>query len=375
MTQKLTVLLFAFFTLMTMTFAQQTIKGKSPYKRVSIKKASQIAKPIIAWQSPSRNNYTTTNKRQTIEACITSKEKPDVVLYVNGTRQNSRDFNIVPSNNCYKWKMILDFGNTGSQWLELRATNTAGTTSSSRVITIQQETQPEPVVINTTQKRLALVIGNAKYHDYNAQLKNPANDANDMASRLEQLGFKVIKKVNATQREMKTAIRDYTQQLKNYDMGLVHYSGHGLQVNGENYLIPVDATNIESEADIEYETVSVSWMLAKMENANSNTNIVVLDACRNNPFRRWIKGSGDKGLTIVKAQPQGSLIAFATSPGNVAQDGTGRNGTYTEAMLKFLQKGVDIYTLLTKINGEVTKNTAGKQSPWFNSSLSGMFRF
>ena len=174
------------------------------------------------------------------------------------------------------------------------------------------------------QSRIALVIGNSSYKS--SPLQNPLNDANDMAVVLRKLGFSVQLKINADQRSMEDSIRTFGKELRSGGIGLFYYAGHGLQVDGRNYLIPIGA-DVESEADVKYEAVDAGRVLAQMEDAENSMNIIILDACRNNPFARSFRSS-QKGLAKMDA-PVGSILAYSTAPGSVAADGSGRNGLYT----------------------------------------------
>jgi hypothetical protein len=219
--------------------------------------------------------------------------------------------------------------------------------------------------------RTALVIGNGKY--LSSPLANPVNDARDMAKMLESCGFKVTLKTNASLRAMETAIRSFGTNLREGGIGLFYYAGHGLQVKGNNYLIPVGAT-IESEADVKYEAVNAGLVLAKMEDARNNLNIVILDACRNNPFARGFR-SPVEGLARMDA-PTGSLIAYATAPGRLAADGEGRNGIYTKHLIDNMKKpGLTIEQVLKNVRVAVLSETDRKQTPWEASSLTGYFYF
>lgn len=231
-----------------------------------------------------------------------------------------------------------------------------------------------PTDITGSGKRIALCIGNGDYSNA-SQLINPINDAGDMASSLEKLGFEVIKLENGSQVDMKKAIDEFGVKLKKCQVGLFFYAGHGVQAKGENYLIPIDA-NISSENDVEYNCVSANRVLAKMEDAGSIVNIVILDACRNNPFERsWTRSTKGRGLIAIDA-PVGSLIAFATSPGNTASDGTDRNGLYTSALLEYINEpGISILEMFQKVRKTVRENSNGEQVPWESTSLEGNFYF
>jgi len=219
--------------------------------------------------------------------------------------------------------------------------------------------------------RTALVIGNGNYKT--SPLRNPVHDASDMARVLKRLGFKVIHKQNASQKEMERAIQEFGKQLRGGGVGLFYYAGHGIQLNGRNYLIPVDA-EIETESDVRFEGVDSGRVLGKMEDAGNALNVVILDACRDNPFARSFR-SNAQGLARIDA-PRGSLIVYATAPGSVAADGEGRNGIFTKYLLKHMNTpNLAIEDLLKKVRMDVVSETNGKQTPWESSSLMGEFCF
>ena len=225
--------------------------------------------------------------------------------------------------------------------------------------------------LSASEKRIALVIGNGNYQS--APLKNPVNDAKDIAFTLNELGFEVTLKTNVTQKSFERAIRDFGVQLKNGGVGLFYYAGHGFQVKGSNYLIPIGAV-LESEGDARYEAVDAGLVLAKMEDAGNGLNIIILDACRNNPFTRSFR-SAEKGLAKMDA-PTGSILAYATAPGNVAADGVGRNGLYTEKLLKHIATpDLKIEEVFKRVRIDVAFASGKKQTPWESSSLMGDFYF
>ncbi len=226
--------------------------------------------------------------------------------------------------------------------------------------------------VEANEQRVALVIGNSSYKE--APLKNPANDATDMASALRALGFSVTLKTNADSRQMRAAVREFAQHLKRGGVGLFYYAGHGVQSrNGRNYLIPVGAY-LKDEFELEDEALDANRVLAGMEEAGNRVNIVILDACRNNPFARSWR-SVSSGLAQMSA-PAGSFVGFATAPGQVAADGSGRNGLYTKHLLANLKAGdSDIDRVFTRVTAAVAKETGNKQVPWKSSSLTGDFYF
>lgn len=230
---------------------------------------------------------------------------------------------------------------------------------------------PAVVAAGAEDKRLALVIGNANYRE--APLKNPVNDARALAGKLRQLGFEVMLGENLQQREMTRLITSFGEKLAGKGVGMFYYAGHGMQVKGRNYLLPVDA-RISSEASARSESVDLEQVLDQLSNSGSQFNLVILDACRNNPFERRFRGSTG-GLAQVDA-PKGTLIAFATAPGKVAMDGEGKNGTYTTALLRAMaEPGLSVESMFKRVRGEVARVTADQQIPWESSSLTGEFYF
>jgi hypothetical protein len=221
-----------------------------------------------------------------------------------------------------------------------------------------------------TEQRIALIIGNGAYSS--SPLKNPVNDATDMATALQRLRFKVNLKKNADLQTMEEAIEDFGNRLKKGGVGLFYYAGHGVQVNGTNYLIPVNA-KINKESDIRFKAVDVGLILAEMENASNGMNIILLDACRDNPFGKSSR-SASRGLAIVSNSPSGTFISYSTSPGQIAKDGEGRNSPYTKALLENIAKpGLTINSVFMKVRSKVKKETG--QVPWELSSLEGDFFF
>ncbi|HNG96146.1 MAG TPA: caspase family protein, partial [Acidobacteriota bacterium] len=222
------------------------------------------------------------------------------------------------------------------------------------------------------ERRVALVIGNGNYPF--GSLRNPVNDATDMAKTLTNLGFEVISRTDVTQREMLALISAFGRQLHSGDVGLFYFAGHGVQVSGDNFLIPVDA-EIKTDADVDVYCVELNKVLKQMQTAGNRFNIVILDACRNNPFltRSW--RNTQPGLAEVKAT-SGMYIAFATSPGATASDGTGRNGLYTQALLQALnQPGIPIEQTFKTVFREVKQKSNGQQLPYLLPLFDGDFYF
>jgi formylglycine-generating enzyme required for sulfatase activity len=227
---------------------------------------------------------------------------------------------------------------------------------------------------HAAEPRIALVIGNSEYAS--GPLPNPANDARMIAEALTGLGFDVVTRRNANQTTMKRAIQDFGARLDKAGagaVGLFYYAGHGVQMNGRNYLIPTEA-HIDREGDVDIEAVSADWVIEQMRYAHNRLNIVVLDACRNNPFARSMR-SADRGLAVMDA-PAGILIAYSTAPGSVAADGAGNNSPYTEALTRAMRDTHEpVEQVFKKVRIGVMTATSGRQIPWESSSLTGDFYF
>lgn len=221
--------------------------------------------------------------------------------------------------------------------------------------------------------RKALVIGNSTYPS--VPLRNPANDATAVATRLQALGFDVTLRLNIKQDDLVTVIRNFGKELKESGgIGLFYYAGHGLQIKGENYLVPIDA-QIEKELDVEMEAVKLQRVLNEFDFANNQMNIVILDACRDNPYAN-LRSLGS-GLAPVYRAPLGTFIAYATSPGQAASDGDNNHGLYTQELLKALESAEDmkLEDVFKEVRASVRKKSDGSQIPWENSSLEGDFYF
>jgi hypothetical protein len=232
-------------------------------------------------------------------------------------------------------------------------------------------TTPAPKAVATPEQRVALVIGNGRYKA--APLLNPVNDARAIAQALSRAGFRVTQKEDIGRAEMHVALREFGDALRKGGVGLFYFAGHGVQVKGRNFLIPVDA-NIEREDEVAYNALDANQVLDKMETANNRLNIVILDACRNNPFARSSRSAGT-GLAQMEA-PVGSFIAFATAPGAIASDGKGKNGLYTQHLLRAMARpGTKIEDVFKEVRAGVRRDSQGKQVPWENTSLEGDFVF
>jgi len=221
-----------------------------------------------------------------------------------------------------------------------------------------------------SQKKIALVIGNANYQ--NASLRNPINDATDFAFKLMTLGFTVTLKTNLNQDQFEETVRNFTELIETGDVVLFFYSGHGMQANRSNYLIPI-GERIENEDEIRHKAFSIDFLFDKLYNSGSATNIIMLDACRDNPFSGF--RSATKGFISVTA-PSGTIISYSTSPNSAAYDGDGRNSPYTESLLECIDlPNLQIEVFFKEVRKKVKEKTANNQTPWENSSLIDDFYF
>jgi uncharacterized caspase-like protein len=222
------------------------------------------------------------------------------------------------------------------------------------------------------QRRVALVLGNAGYASL-PPLANAVNDGKAIAARLTEMGFEVVAGFDLTKADTQATMAKFARTVRGADLALFYYAGHGLQVSGRNYLLPVDAV-LEDETSLDFEAVSLDFVLRQLSR-ETKVRLVFLDACRDNPLAARGKTSFSdvgKGLAEVQFQDGGSgtLIAFATSPNEAAYDGDGPNSPFASALLDHLgDENVPLTTVMTRITGDVFKATAGKQRPWINASL------
>jgi len=224
---------------------------------------------------------------------------------------------------------------------------------------------------DAAERRIALVIGNSAYK--NAPLVNPGNDARAVAQSLREMGFTVDERRNVNQAVMRRVIRDFGDQLAKGGVGLFYYAGHGMQIRGRNFLIPV-GSDIQREDEVEDQAVDARLVLEKMARAKNALNIVILDACRNNPFLSSFR-SATVGLAAMDA-PAGTIVAFSTAPGQVAADGQGDNGLYTKHLVSYMREpGLKVEDVFKRVRASVRQESGGMQTPWENTSLEADFYF
>lgn len=337
-------------------------------------------KPEVTWTAPDQYNVNVTEGTYTVKLCVSSPVQIESVqLFVNGKSVVNKDARNATrrSNDLCDYIFPFDIQlNPGRNELVAVVTNKGGTTKTEGryVSWVSSDAISK-------QKRVALVIGNGAYSGANVPpLRNPTNDAKLMSQELKALGFEVIERINVNRDEMKDAVYQFGDRLRETKaVGLFFYAGHGIQVDGINYLVPTSAT-LERKQDVENVCFSISKVIGQLAYAQNDLNIVILDACRDDPFA----GSGQGGLAQFDA-PKGTLIAYSTAPGKTAADGDGNNGLYTEQLAKaiknpaykiedvFKQVRAEVYRIShdAVLNGKMKT----EQIPWENSSIFGDFYF
>jgi uncharacterized caspase-like protein len=239
-------------------------------------------------------------------------------------------------------------------------------------------TSSQSASVQQNMEQVALVIGNNDYEF--SPLENAVNDATKVAGVLKQKGFKVILKTNLTYARMKEAVREFENELAaKRDVGLLFYAGHGVQIKGENFLIPVNNQEMRDEMDVQDKAINVDDIALRMRQSKVKLSVVILDACRDNPFKPTAARSRSmgmtRGLTPMQAA-EGMVIAYATDPGSTASDGDGGQGLYTKHLIKALQTpNLQIEDVFKQVRREVKEASGGKQVPWFNTSVDGHFCF
>jgi hypothetical protein len=226
-------------------------------------------------------------------------------------------------------------------------------------------------------RRVALIVGNGAYQNV-ARLDNPVNDAKLMADTLRGLGFTLVgggAQINLDKAGLDSAVQRFSTQIQGADVSLFYYAGHGVQVRGANYLVPVGA-NPTREADVDFQMVDIALVLRQMEGSGAKLNLVILDACRNNPFGGRGLRATEGGLAQMRA-PSGTMISYATQPGAVAQDGSEGNSPFTRALAQTMRRpGLNIFQTFNEVGLAVQRSTGGAQQPWVSSSpIDGDFYF
>jgi hypothetical protein len=216
-------------------------------------------------------------------------------------------------------------------------------------------------------KKVALVIGNSTYQKIQS-LKNSKNDAMDVSGALKRLGYDVLSGTDLDRKAMRLLVDDFNVAIRSADIALFYYSGHGVQVDGENYLVPVSA-EVGVAGDVSEECLSLSRVTARMSEAGAKTNVIILDACRDNPFKAVTRGI-ERGLAVVGQKPPESIIVYATAENEKAEDGSGRNGVFTKALLANLERKESFTDVLLDVSAQVRESTGNRQKPAVYQNLS-----
>ena len=226
------------------------------------------------------------------------------------------------------------------------------------------------------ERRIALVVGNSGYQ--HARLANPSNDAQLMADTLKRLGFTLVgdgAQIDLDKGKLDAAVQSFGKLIQSADVALFYFAGHGVQILGSNYLVPVNA-NVSREADVGFQMLDINLVLQQMHGSGTRLNVIILDACRNNPFGGRGLRAAESGLAQMRA-PEGTLISYATQPGSVAQDGDDGNSPYTRALAETLKRpGLGLFDVFNEVGLAVQRTTGGAQQPWVSASpIAGSFYF
>ncbi len=338
-------------------------KGESTRSSMRYFVNPEATPPVLGWLMPGESSSVVNTEVVSIEGIIKSASGINSTsVLVNGFPQAEENRFQQGVNGELKVQKTVVL-REGENSVYLIAANNAGRVQSEKRIIIYNKALPE--------KRLALVIGNSNYSN-GVSLKNPVNDANLIEGTLKQLGFEVIKSINVDKIAMENSIREFSRQMSNFNVALFYYAGHGIQVDGVNYLLPIDA-KLENKDDCRWEAVSVNRVTDEFRTHETNTNIVILDACRNNPFRSWVRGP-EQGFKAM-GEINGTIISFATSEGATAADGTGANGLYTEELVKQMVIPQQIENVFKNTRKNVKERSNGQQTPMEWTYLTNDFYF
>lgn len=342
---------------------QKNGSSKSEERYFTIPEAT---KPVITWGYPATTNVSVDNERLNIEVCVQSPSTlKSIKVLVNGEAMGG-DNVFKPSNtpDCnIKWQYPIILREGVDNSIVVIAENIAGSSpSESRIVRYSK---------SIAQKRIALVIGNANYNN-KTPLRNPIQDANLMEGTLKNLGFDVIKYTDIDLNKMREAIRNFSVKMKDYNVALFYYAGHGVQVDGKNYLIPIDA-KLATQDDCEWETFAVNDLLDQFQKNPDNVNIAIFDACRSNPFTAWVRGEAAGFMPLTNTS--GTFISYATQPGLTAADGDTNNGLFTEELVKQMGIVQPISSVFMNTRITVFARSKQKQRPQEFNDLNGDFYF
>ncbi|WP_165841033.1 caspase family protein [Larkinella punicea] len=319
--------------------------------------------PVITWQSPGTDYVQVKQPAFTVSACVQSFEalKEHQVLVNGKTFGQQRGMKRLVCGEQVSQEVLLQ---VGDNVLQITATNSAGTTTST-VRHIVYEAKKDTVI---GQKRVALIVANSDYEKH--PLKNPVNDGRSVREQFEKLGFTVTLVENLKLRETDQALEKFYSELDSNNVGLFYYAGHGIMADNQNFIQPTDA-DPSTEVDARYVCYSLERVVARMKTANPNgSNLVFWDACRNNPYRSWTRGTGQPVYTTINP-PVGTLIVYATEPGKTASDGNEKNGLFTSELVKSIEEpNLDIFELIDRIDQGLEKR-GFRQPPYIEGRLRG----
>ncbi|HEV7346859.1 caspase family protein [Telluribacter sp.] len=373
---KKIIIIFCILHIALSAMAQKgALKYKGDWVQSKLKVQAPTQAPTIVWQNPQIQQLTVEQNNFTLSVCVQS-DAPliDYHFVHNGKTIGgpTRGFKKVNCGQEITQELSLV---QGANEVHFVVSNSGGaTTSSSYYITYNAVSPSSNAVAAETsaQKRVALIIANEAYQKY--PLKNSINDGQAIRERLEKLGFTVTLHENQGRKDLKKTVDTFTNSLTDKSISLFFYAGHGLMVNGVNYIQPVD-TDPTAEADVEFECFPLRQLIARMEETNpSGSNLVFWDACRNNPYRSWRRGAGEPVFAPTNP-PVGTMIVYATEPGKSALDGDEKNGLFTSELIKHIDvPGQDIFELIDKVDRGLEVR-GYKQPPYIEGRLRGKFIF
>ncbi|GAB3336675.1 hypothetical protein GCM10027429_20250 [Marivirga atlantica] len=325
-------------------------------------------KPDLAWLNPEKPYEKTDISKYSLQVCLSSEaEVANLSLYLNEKEiDHLNDIKLIDKKCAYNYIRNVDLGE-GENTIKIILSDANGSSTFLRKIIYKPKKK--------SYRGLALLIGNSKYL-HTTNLENTINDATAMSEALDALGFEVILAKDLSKEEMKKTLGFYLEKLRDYNTGIFFYAGHGIQYDGKNYMIPIDA-KLEANKEIETNCFDTGRLLANMSLMELNTSVMILDACRNNPFKNIGHEVSDinSGLTGTDA-PAGSLVAFATAPGKTASDGNDKNGLYTQEILNTIYKqDLKVEELFKRVRVSVMSKSKNRQIPWETSSLINDFYF
>ncbi len=338
-------------------------------------KKQAVTVPVITWKIPQTEQVTQYRLTTSVTVHVQSGDAAtQVQFFANGKELNRQMRGFKRVNNGAEFSDVILLV-AGRNEIQVKATNAAGsTTSELRVIICQPENAPPAIASKGVQgqKRLALIVANGNYKQY--KLMNPSNDGRAVKQQLETLGFEVIFKENLSRPEFTQTLDAFMEALGTHNVGLFYYAGHGLMVSGETFVQPIDAEP-KTEPDVSYVCYPLRQIVEKMAYANpKGANLVFWDACRNNPYRSWRRGAGERMFPPVNPAV-GTMIVYATEPGKQAYDGDQENGLFTSELVKHIsQPDVDVIELVNRID-QGLEDRGFVQPPYYEGRLKGRFVF